>query len=118
MSEPFIFVSHSKIREGKLEEFRSYVREIAKMVETQEPRVIGFHVYANEDGTEVTGVQIHPDAAPMELHMSLLRDKIGQSMQLLEGAGHDFASSSRKSAPPCARVQECPPTPLATESQL
>ena len=84
MSEPFIFISHSKIREGKLEEFRSYVRDIAKMVETQEPRVIGFHAYANDDGTEVTGVQIHPDAASMESHMKLLRDKIGQSMQLLE----------------------------------
>jgi hypothetical protein len=56
MSEPFVFVSHSKIREGKFEEFRSYVREIARMVETQEPRVIGFHVYANEDGIAVTGV--------------------------------------------------------------
>ena len=40
----------------------------------KEPRVIAFNIYVNDEGTEVTGVQVHPDAASMEFHMQVLRE--------------------------------------------
>jgi hypothetical protein len=87
MSEPFVFISRSRIKEGKLEECRTYLRELVEFVEENEPRVIAFAAYVNEDGTEVSGVQVHPDAASMELHMQLAGEKIMKSFEFLETDG-------------------------------
>ncbi len=54
-------------------------------VEANEPRLIAFNIYANEDGTEASGVQVHPDAASMESHMLLLgQTKIADAFEFLE----------------------------------
>lgn len=47
----------------------SYDKEILKIVETNEPQVIAFHGFLNEDGTEMTSIQVHPDTASMDFHM-------------------------------------------------
>ena len=51
MTGPFIFMSQSKIREGKLEDFKRALREMAEFVEANEPRVVAFEAYLNDDGT-------------------------------------------------------------------
>ena len=51
------------------------------MVEANEPRLIAFNVYANEDGTEVTIVQVHPDADSMLFHMQVAREHISEAYQ-------------------------------------
>jgi hypothetical protein len=75
MAGPFIFISQSKIKEGRLDDFKRGLREMAEFVETNEPRVIAFEAYINDDGTEVTGVQIHPDADSMAFHMQIAFEK-------------------------------------------
>jgi hypothetical protein len=76
MTGPFIFMSQSKIREGKLEDFKRALREMAEFVEANEPRVVAFEAYLNDDGTEATGVQVHPDADSMAFHMQVAFEKI------------------------------------------
>ena len=48
---------------------------LVEFVEANEPRLIAFHEYVNEAGDEVTVVQIHPDAASMEAHMEIVRER-------------------------------------------
>jgi hypothetical protein len=61
------------------------VEELVDVVEAKEPQLITFNSYANEDGTEVAVVQVHPDAASMELHMNVVREHITQAYEdLLE----------------------------------
>ena len=38
-----------------------------------------FNEYANEEGTEVGVVQIHPDAGSMELHMEVVAERAAQA---------------------------------------
>jgi len=52
------------------------VKGLADFVKSREPRMIAFHVYANDEGTEVTGIQVHPDAESMESHMHIVREYI------------------------------------------
>lgn len=38
--------------------------------------MIGFNFYASEDGTEVSTVQVHPDADSLDLHMRIFTEKL------------------------------------------
>jgi hypothetical protein len=100
MSEPFIFISRSRIKEGRLEDCRTYLQDLAAFVEANEPRIIAFAGYVNEDGTEVSGVQVHPDAASMELHMQVAGEKIVKAFDFLE------TESVEIYGPPSDRVRE------------
>jgi hypothetical protein len=84
MAGPFIFISQSRIRDGKLEDFKRGLREMAEFVEANEPRVIAFEAYLNDEGTEATGVQIHPDADSMAFHMQVAFEKIMEFDQYLD----------------------------------
>ena len=82
MSQPFIFISTFRLKQGTLEAFKEMCQGLVAFVESNEPRVIAFNLYANEDGTEVSNVQVHPDADSMVSHMKLLHEHIS-------GAGSD-----------------------------
>ena len=59
------------IKPGKQEEARERLAELVDFVETNEPRLIAFHTYLNEEGNTVSIVQVHPDSASMEFHMQV-----------------------------------------------
>jgi len=84
--EPLILISTYTLKEGKLEDFKHFSEEMAKFIEANEPRLIHFEQYINEDGTEVARVQIHPDADSMAFHMQLIRENMGQAFEFLDAA--------------------------------
>lgn len=81
MSGPLIFVSHSTVKDGKAEVYAKHIRRGAELVEAEEPRMIGFLCYASEDGTEVSTVQVHPDADSLDTHMRVFTENL-QSLAL------------------------------------
>ncbi len=58
-----------------MEEYQGWVKGLVDF-KSREPRLIAFHVYANDEGTEVTGIQAHPDAVSMESHMDFVREYV------------------------------------------
>ena len=84
MVVPLIFITTLTIKEGKLEDFKHYSEEMGKFVEANEPRIIHFEQYINEDGTEVTGVQIHPDEDSMAFHMQVAGERMGQAYEFID----------------------------------
>jgi hypothetical protein len=40
--------------------------------------MIAFHGFVNDDGTEMTIIQVHPDTASMDFHMQVLTDKLDE----------------------------------------
>ena len=80
MAEPFIYVGTLGIKEGKLEEVKRSWQAVVEVVEEHEPQMIAFHAFVNEDGTEMTVIQVHPDAASMDSHLELLRDRLGEQL--------------------------------------
>ena len=63
MSAPFIFIATNRLREGKLAAERDRAADLGSFIEKNEPQLLAFNEYVNEDGTEVGVVQIHADAA-------------------------------------------------------
>jgi quinol monooxygenase YgiN len=84
MSQPFIFVGTHKIKKGKLEEYKKLLPELVEVVETNEPRLIAFNLYVDEDSNRITGVQVHPDAASMEFHMKVVAEHIREAYDYIE----------------------------------
>lgn len=76
MSEPFIFIGTHRLKEGRLDAAREMNQWLCELVESNEPRLIAFNAYANEEGTEIAVVQVHPDAESMLFHMELLSKHI------------------------------------------
>ncbi|MGH2392782.1 MAG: hypothetical protein ACRDGH_04695 [Candidatus Limnocylindria bacterium] len=77
MAQPVIYVATLRIKEGKFEEYQRFYAENLKLIEENEPRMNAFHAFANEGGTEVTIIQVHPDTASMDDHMQVLAEKMG-----------------------------------------
>ena len=75
MSSPFIFIATNRLKPGALDRERQRVPGLVEFIEANEPRLIAFNEYVNEAADEVTVVQVHPDAASMEAHMEIVRDR-------------------------------------------
>ena len=68
MVGPFVHIATYAIKETKLEGLKQFLPEFFEMIEANEPRLLAVNAFVNEDGTEATFVEIHPDAASMEHH--------------------------------------------------
>jgi hypothetical protein len=69
MSDPIIFISNQKVKEGKLEGLKQYYRQVAEQAKANKPGTVAHLAYHNEEGTELSIIHIFPDAESMELHM-------------------------------------------------
>ena len=81
MPEPFIFIGTHRIAEGKLDEFKRDCQQLVEVVERNEPQLLSFNFYFNEDESEVSVVQVHPDADSMLFHMQVAREHITEAAE-------------------------------------
>jgi hypothetical protein len=72
---PFIFIATNRLKPGKLADEKLRVPGLVDFVQANEPRLIAFNEYVNEDGTEVAVVQVHPDADSMASHMQVVAER-------------------------------------------
>jgi len=79
MTAPVIFVGTHRIKEGQADAYIEYFREFAKFVKENEPRLIVFEGYVNDEGSRMTIVQVHPDAESMEFHMQTIGRHVGEA---------------------------------------
>jgi hypothetical protein len=84
MATPLIFITTITVMEGTLEDFKHYSEEMGKFVVANVPRIIHFEQYINEDGTELTSVQIHPDEDSMMFHMQVAAERMGQAYEFID----------------------------------
>lgn len=84
MTQPFIWIGIHKIKDGKAKELKQMLTEFPDFIAENEPRLLGFNLYLNEDETRAAVVQIHPDADSFEFHMKVAGEHIAQSYQYFE----------------------------------
>jgi len=71
MSEPIVYIDRSAILEGKFEELKPAIDDLVALIESEEPGLIAYNVYLNEEATEMTVIHVHPDSASLERHMKV-----------------------------------------------
>jgi hypothetical protein len=70
-SEPIVYIDHSDVREGALEELKAGVHRLVDFIEAREPELILYGFYIDEDAMKMTVVAVHPDPTSLELHMDI-----------------------------------------------
>ena len=86
MAGPFVYIGTYRIKEGKLDEAKTRLRQLVEVVEENEPRLIAFNIYFDEEGTTVAVVQVHPDSASMETHMKVIAEHLTDAFNYLDTA--------------------------------
>lgn len=54
---------------------KAAIAELAEFVEANEPRLLSYNVYFSADGTRMTVIHTHTDAASLETHMDVAGPK-------------------------------------------
>lgn len=84
MTQPFIWIGIHKIKEGKADDLKRMLKEFPDFIEENEPRLLAFNFYLNEEEDQMAVVQVHPDAESFEFHMKVAGEHISQSYGLIE----------------------------------
>jgi hypothetical protein len=83
MLGPILVVDSSDIREGKLEEVKAGVTDLVAFVEANEAEPLAYDRYFDETGSQMTVVQIHPDSASLERHLTVAAPVFRRFAELL-----------------------------------
>lgn len=86
-SEPIVYIDHSDINEGSIEELRTGVRRLVDFIDAREPQLITYGFYIDEDQGKMTVVAVHPDPASLELHMDIGGEEFRKLGHLLRLTG-------------------------------
>jgi hypothetical protein len=70
-SEPIVYIDHSDIRVGSIDELRAGVQRLVAFIDAREPQLITYGFYIDEDAARMTVVAVHPDSASLERHMEI-----------------------------------------------
>ena len=84
MSEPIVFFESFRIPPGKAEEFRQAAAEVCSVINSREPQLIAYKIYASDDGSAGTALHIHPDDASLEYHQGVMEQVMGRLVPLIE----------------------------------
>jgi hypothetical protein len=79
VSGPFIFIATNRLKEGQFDAERKRAADLGSFIKENEPQLLAFNEYADEAGSEVGVVQVHPDAASMEYHMEVVADRAARA---------------------------------------
>ena len=69
--EPIVYIDHSDIRKGSLEELKAGVQRLVDFIDAREPQLITYGFYVDQEAAKMTVVAVHPDSASLELHMDV-----------------------------------------------
>jgi len=70
-----VYIDHSDIREGCVDELKSGVRHLVDVIEQLEPQLISYGFHFDETAHRMTVTAVHPDSASLELHMEVGREE-------------------------------------------
>jgi hypothetical protein len=93
MSEPVVFISHFRVKEGKLDELKRLAADVERNLHEDKPRTVGWLVYLDESGTKVTFVHCFPDAHSMDLHFEGSDERTAAVYEFVEPDGFEIYGS-------------------------
>lgn len=84
MGQALVYVDRSHIRPGKREELRDAMRQLARFVEENEPRLLAFHMFFDDEGRKMTVMHVHDGADSLDEHFRVAGPKFGRFADLID----------------------------------
>jgi len=76
MPGPIVYVDHSDIVEGRLEDLRAALDGLVAHIAANQPRLLSYDVYLNADRTRSTVIHVHRDSASLEYHLDVIAPRL------------------------------------------
>jgi hypothetical protein len=78
-----VYVDHSDVQVGRVEELREGIRRLVGVIEELEPQLIAYGFHLAEPVGRLTVTVVHPDSASLEFHLEVGREQFGKLADLL-----------------------------------
>ena len=82
-----VYVDHSDIHPGCLEDLKQGVGRLVDFIDTHEPQLIAYGFHFDDQAGRMTVTAVHPDSASLELHLEVGNKefrKLGAMLTLTE----------------------------------
>ena len=106
MTDPIVFISHSRVKEGMLGALEEFTREMFPVLEAEKPGTVLHVGYVDGDGTKVHFVHVFPDAEAMEMHMLGVAERSGRADEFIDTYGFEIYGTP--SADTLAMLRQAP----------
>lgn len=93
MSDPVVFISRFRVKDGLLDAFLEHYRQSIPVTEAAKPDTLVQLAYLNEDASEVTVVRVFPDAEALDLQLQGADQRSQTTLQFIEPAGIEIYGS-------------------------
>jgi len=83
MTGPIVFISHFKIKEGKLDDVKQLSENVSKFIEANKPGTAAFLQFTNADGTELSIIHVFPDADAFDKHLEGAGERSNKAFEII-----------------------------------
>jgi hypothetical protein len=98
MSSPIVFISHFKIKEGKLDALKQFAQATTEQIKADKPGTLVFLQYLNEEGTEQSLIHIFPDADAFDRHSEGAMERAKAAFEFIELIGREVYGKPNEKA--------------------
>ena len=84
MSGPPVFISHYKVKEGKLDAMKQFAQAMTEHIQVEKPGTVAFLQYLNAEGTEQTIIHVFPDADAFDRHGEGVAERARAGFEFIE----------------------------------
>jgi hypothetical protein len=71
MGDPLVYIDTSAIGPGMLDRVMAALDDLVAFIEANEPQLMAYGAYVNDEGTEMTVFHVHVDSASLEVHLDV-----------------------------------------------
>ncbi|MBA2632092.1 MAG: hypothetical protein H0U86_03655 [Chloroflexi bacterium] len=90
MTDPIIFISHFRLKEGAYDDYAALQHQVAAQLDADRPRTLAFLSYADEERTRISIVHAFADAESMDIHVEGAVERSRAAYQYLAPAGWEI----------------------------
>jgi quinol monooxygenase YgiN len=90
MSDPVVFISHFKVKEGTLDDLKRLTADVVERLREEKPGTVLYLAYLDEQASEVSFLHVFPDADSMDAHFEGVKERVAAAYQYLEPQGWEI----------------------------
>jgi len=87
MSDPIVFISRNRVKEGMLDDFTRHYHDSIPPIEAGKPGTLVQLAYVNEDATEVVIVRLFPNADALDHQIQGADERSKKTYEYIEPIG-------------------------------
>lgn len=98
MTGPIVFISRNRVKDGKLDDFKTHYRATLPSAEEGKPDTLVQVAYVDGEATQVTIVRLFPDGAAFDLQLEGAGERSKLAYRHIEPAGIEIYGTPSESA--------------------